>query len=100
MNKKPDFSLSSLDLPESVIECYKETGNIRQLFEWQAECLRLALREDHRNLVYSAPTSAGKTLVAETLTLKRLLSSGRKALFVLPFVALAREKMHSLQVGN
>ena len=52
------------------------------------------------NLVYSAPTSAGKTLVAELIVLKRVLegSKRRKALFILPFVAVAREKMLSLQV--
>ncbi|KAL1468705.1 hypothetical protein MTO96_041299 [Rhipicephalus appendiculatus] len=44
------------------------------------------------NLVYSAPTSAGKTLVAEILMLKRILETKTKAFLVLPFVALAREK--------
>ena len=48
--------------------------------------------------MYSAPTSAGKTMVAELLILKRVLETRRKALFILPFVSVTREKMISLQV--
>ena len=49
------------------------------------------------NLLYSAPTSAGKSLVAEILALKRVLQTKRKAIFILPFVSVAREKMFSLR---
>ena len=47
--------------------------------------------------MYSAPTSAGKTLVAELLLMKRVFETGKKALLILPFVSLAREKMFHLQ---
>lgn len=38
----------------------------------QAECLRQPLVEAGANLVYTAPTSAGKSLVADVLLLQML----------------------------
>ncbi|KAK3098715.1 hypothetical protein FSP39_022356 [Pinctada imbricata] len=75
------------------------------MFPWQAECLCTAqgkvLGENINitggNLVYSAPTSAGKTMVAELLVLKRVMETKRKAIIILPFVSVAREKMFYLQ---
>ena len=50
--------------------------------------------EEALNLLYTAPTSGGKTVVAEVLALRRLQEGGAhaKALFVLPFRAIVAEK--------
>ena len=46
----------------------------------------------------SAPTSGGKTLVAEVLLLRALLQhDGTMALLVVPFIALAMEKRDYLR---
>ncbi|XP_051955801.1 DNA polymerase theta-like [Xyrauchen texanus] len=88
--------LSSWGLPKPVLEKYLCLG-VQRMFEWQAECLTLGKVLEGQNLVYSAPTSAGKTLVSELLILKRVLETGQKAMFILPFVSVAREKMFYLQ---
>ncbi|KAM9770177.1 DNA polymerase theta [Menidia menidia] len=88
--------LSSWGLPKPVLERYRKHG-VTQMFDWQAQCLTVGKVLEGGNLVYSAPTSAGKTLVSELLMLKRVLETKRKALFILPFVSVAKEKMYSLQ---
>lgn len=94
-----ECSLTALQLPDPVVKCYATIG-VARLFRWQAKCLFTtgALLKG-KNLVYSAPTSAGKTLVAELIVLKRVLESKKKALIILPYVSVAREKMLQLQVG-
>ncbi|XP_063486212.1 DNA polymerase theta isoform X4 [Symphalangus syndactylus] len=97
----PDYQIDKLllanwGLPKAVLEKYHSFG-VKKMFEWQAECLLLGQVLEGKNLVYSAPTSAGKTLVAELLTLKRVLEMRKKALFILPFVSVAKEKKYYLQ---
>ncbi|XP_057271932.1 DNA polymerase theta [Pezoporus wallicus] len=88
--------LASWGLPRAVLKKYHSLGVV-QMFEWQAECLMLGHVLEGKNLVYSAPTSAGKTLVAELLILKRVLETRKKALLILPFVSVAKEKKSYLQ---
>ncbi|XP_040477243.1 DNA polymerase theta [Ursus maritimus] len=88
--------LANWGLPVAVLEKYHSFG-VKKMFEWQAECLLLGQVLEGKNLVYSAPTSAGKTLVAELLMLKRVLEMRKKALFILPFVSVAKEKKYYLQ---
>ena len=94
--KVPILALSEWGLPNKVVENYGKNG-VFAMFEWQAECLTLPGVLSGGNLVYSAPTSAGKTLVAELLALKCALELRKKVIFVLPFVSIAQEKCAYLQ---
>ncbi|KAM6162866.1 DNA polymerase theta [Erethizon dorsatum] len=88
--------LANWGLPKAVLQKYHSFG-VKKMFEWQAECLLLGQVLEGKNLVYSAPTSAGKTLVAELLILKRVLEMRKRVLFILPFVSVAKEKKYYLQ---
>lgn len=90
--------LSNWNLPPSVVNEYRKK-NMTEMFDWQCECLKNPkVLFDGSNLVYSAPTSAGKTLVSEILMIKNIVERKKKALFILPFVSVVREKMFYLQV--
>ncbi|MES1916712.1 MAG: hypothetical protein MHM6MM_008509, partial [Cercozoa sp. M6MM] len=113
--------MDAVDPPPSIVDAYASKG-IHRLFPWQAKCLTLEVLHGDRNLVYTAPTSAGKTLVAELVMLRRILmcraglfgvknepmnitkirrlekrpKSRGLVLYVVPLVALAREKAQAL----
>ena len=50
-----------------------------------------------RNVLYAAPTSAGKTLVSEIIVATRVTKSS-KAMLIFPFISLAQEKYNTLKV--
>jgi len=49
-----------------------EDRKVRRMYPWQAAALECGLRS---NLVYCAPTSGGKSLVAEVLLVRRLMAT-------------------------
>ncbi len=86
-----------LGLPVEVAQAYRRRG-VAQPYAWQYECLRTPGVVSHgRNLIYSAPTSGGKSFVADVLLLRRAILTGKQVLLVLPFVAVVREKVQHLQ---
>lgn len=66
------------------------------LYAWQSECLELA--KNGKNIVFQAPTSAGKSRVSDALMMQRLgeTTDGGVALVVLPFVALCEERAETI----
>ncbi|XP_045494338.1 DNA polymerase theta-like [Colias croceus] len=96
---KNDFKkyLKNWGLPIEIVTKYEQKG-IQEMFQWQVDCLsNPKVLLNCSNLVYSAPTSAGKTLVAEILTIKTVLERQKKVIIILPFVSIVREKMFYLQ---
>lgn len=85
-------------LPESLINNLRALG-IHDIYLWQKQCLMgPGLLTGKRNLVYSAPTGGGKSLVADILMLKRVLEDrNAKALLIVPYVALVQEKVRWLR---
>lgn len=63
----------------------------------QAEALHSPGVLEGGNLVYCAPTSGGKSLVAEVLLLRRVIATRRPALLVLPYVSLCGQKAAALE---
>lgn len=95
------FSEDEIPLPLKEYFLHVKKIDIDNLYEWQSDCLGQEGVMDHtRNLVYCAPTSGGKSLVADLLVAKRLLRSVNDhapiALMVLPFVSLCKERLTEL----
>lgn len=86
-------------LPQEMCAAIRATGSKApaHLYGWQAECLCRPGVLQGRNLVYCAPTSGGKSLVAEILMLRRIILTGRPVLLVLPFISLCAEKAAHLR---
>ena len=63
-----------LPLPGTPLQAFEAKG-VQTMYPWQAAALECG--EALNNLVYCAPTSGGKSLVAEVLLIRRLLHSLR-----------------------
>jgi DNA polymerase theta len=67
-----DQRIERLGLRKSFVSALK-ASNIRECYPWQAAALREA-SDVGVNFVYTAPTSGGKSLVADVLMLQRIQS--------------------------
>ncbi|OJD11744.1 hypothetical protein AJ78_07542 [Emergomyces pasteurianus Ep9510] len=99
-SQNPLLSLSheTYGLPPQLVANFASLG-VNCIYPWQASCL---LGRGHlsaeKNLVYSAPTGGGKSLVADVLMLKRIIDDpAKRAIVVLPYVALVQEKLKWLR---
>ncbi|KAJ3566334.1 hypothetical protein NPX13_g7169 [Xylaria arbuscula] len=98
VDRSLSLSFYRYDLPEPLVNNLNSLG-IKDIYPWQKQCLLgPGLLDGTRNLVYSAPTGGGKSLVADILMLKRIFENrNAKALLVLPYVALVQEKVRWLR---
>lgn len=85
-------------LPVQLVDNFEALG-VRSIYPWQSSCLLgKGLLTGEQNLVYTAPTGGGKSLVADVLLLKRVIENPtKKAILVLPYVALVQEKLSWLR---
>lgn len=94
--QNPLLSLSNpkYGLPAALTANFSALG-VTSIYAWQASCLLArGLLSGERHLVYTAPTGGGKSMVADVLLLKRIIENPeRKAILVLPYVALVQEKL-------
>lgn len=99
-SQNPLLSLSHprYGLPERLVKNLASLG-INSIYPWQSSCLLgRGLLNGEKNLVYTAPTGGGKSLVADVLMLKRVIEDPtKKAILVLPYVALVQEKLKWLR---
>jgi DNA polymerase theta len=87
-----DLRVSKSGLRDSFVHALRDKG-ISDFYAWQAEAL--AQCQQGENFVYMAPTSGGKSLVADVLMLKRMQAvstdwrkpSGQ-ALVLVPFLSI------------
>ena len=81
-------------LPKRLVDNFASMG-VNAIYPWQSSCLLgRGLLTGEKNLVYTAPTGGGKSLVADVLMLKRIIEHPfKKAILVQPYVALVQEKL-------
>jgi replicative superfamily II helicase/DNA polymerase I-like protein with 3'-5' exonuclease and polymerase domains len=48
------------------------------------------------NLLYNAPCSGGKTLVADILMIRKVLSTRKRCLYIVPYISIVNEKVKKL----
>uniref|UniRef100_A0A8L8KF03 Helicase POLQ-like n=1 Tax=Heligmosomoides polygyrus TaxID=6339 RepID=A0A8L8KF03_HELPZ len=98
LNAQSSGEFDFCGLPQSVKDTFIEKRNIKQLYDWQKECLSDTRLLRGSNCIVSLPTGAGKTLIAEVLMLREAIVKKRSSILVLPYVAIVQEKIASLSI--
>ena len=77
-----------------LISVFQKKMGVSTLFPWQEEWLKLKeVMKDRSSFIYSAPTSAGKSLVSEIIMLRNAIKFPNKLVIVMyPYISLIHEK--------
>lgn len=89
------MNISELPLTKPIKDIFHQQG-ITSLYPPQEKAIKSVL--DGENLILAIPTASGKSLVAYIAMFYKLIERGGKALYVVPLIALAREKYEELSV--
>ena len=91
------MKISDLDIcKDEELELISSIGDI-ELYPPQEDAINAGLLEREQNFVIATPTASGKTLLAELVMLKSILTASGKCLYVVPLNALAYEKYRSFK---
>ena len=93
----PSTRLDELGLQEKIVSFLKSEWKIKELFPPQSEALPYSLKGE--NVMLTIPTASGKSLIAYLTIIHRLANDlgGKKAIYVVPLKALAKEKFRDLK---
>ncbi len=81
---------ADVELPEKLKEVFSKEG-ILQFRPAQEKAIQAGLLEG-KNLLICTPTASGKTLIAELASGKTILEQHKKAVYIVPLIALANDK--------
>ena len=84
------MKIEKLDLPKPAKDFFKAEG-YSELYPPQVDSIEAGLL-DQKNLLVSAPTASGKTLIATLATINNLINNNGKVVYLSPLRALAAEK--------
>ena len=86
---KDPLSLLAFDIPQDVLDVW--AASITELNELQLRAINEYGVLDYENVVVTAPTSSGKTMIGELAGIKAAATRGR-SIFLLPMKALVNDK--------
>jgi helicase len=82
------MKLSTLSLPDAGKKALRHIDDLRPAQEKAIDAGLL----DGKSLLICTPTASGKTLIAEMAAIKTILDNQGKVVYIVPLIALAREK--------
>lgn len=89
------MKIEQLDIPTSTIEFLQQNGYVT-LYPPQEKTVKAGLLEG-KNILVSAPTASGKTLLAMLAIIKHLSEKKGKIVYLSPLKALASEKFNEFK---